>query len=217
MFVAAPRRKRGVRTRAQVAVKIAVKKAPEKAPLRLPRSEHRSSVLQNNTTARQPPHRAALSPPNLPGRLPSHDLVSAPPGPHIGCQSPASILKENPTNQAPKQLSHESSRAAIKPPQAATGSADEPAQYGTEHLSYGPAIYDLISSKFDTVITSIDGEIFSGDERELSELTVNMSLLESTMLIPQSSTRPLILVFEEDGEPRIERYQGLQTRPYPRL
>jgi hypothetical protein len=32
-----------------------------------------------------------------------------------------------------------------------------------------PALYDLISSKFDAVITSIDGENFSGDRRELGQ------------------------------------------------
>ena len=31
----------------------------------------------------------------------------------------------------------------------------------------GPALCDLISSKFNAVITSIDGETFSGDEQEL--------------------------------------------------
>ena len=38
---------------------------------------------------------------------------------------------------------------------------------GTQYLCQGAALYDLISSKFDTVVTLIDGERFSGDEREL--------------------------------------------------
>jgi hypothetical protein len=37
----------------------------------------------------------------------------------------------------------------------------------TQYLCQGAALYDLISSKFDTVVTLIDGERFSGDEREL--------------------------------------------------
>jgi hypothetical protein len=38
---------------------------------------------------------------------------------------------------------------------------------GTQYLNQGAALCDLISSKFNTVITLIDGERFSGDEREL--------------------------------------------------
>jgi hypothetical protein len=38
---------------------------------------------------------------------------------------------------------------------------------GAQYLNQGAALCDLISSKFNTVITLIDGERFSGDEREL--------------------------------------------------
>jgi hypothetical protein len=38
---------------------------------------------------------------------------------------------------------------------------------GTQYLNQGAALYDLISSKFNAVVTMIDGENFSGDEREL--------------------------------------------------
>jgi hypothetical protein len=38
---------------------------------------------------------------------------------------------------------------------------------GTQYLNQGAALYDLISSKFNSVMTSIDGERFSGDEQEL--------------------------------------------------
>ncbi|MCJ1384733.1 hypothetical protein MMC17_007851 [Xylographa soralifera] len=162
MFVAPPRRKRGAKTRAQVTVKIAVKKAPAKAPPRLPRSN-----LQNNASAGQLPHPAAPSPQRLPGRLQSHQLVPAPRDPNGICQSPASSPKETRTDQAQKQSSHEPSQAGIKPPQIAGGSTGEPPRYGMEHREFGPAICDLISSKFNAVITAIDEEIFSGDEREL--------------------------------------------------
>ncbi|TVY40941.1 hypothetical protein LOCC1_G006394 [Lachnellula occidentalis] len=37
---------------------------------------------------------------------------------------------------------------------------------GTQYLNQGAALCDLISSKFDTVITLIDGDKFNGDERE---------------------------------------------------
>ncbi|KAH6662868.1 Alpha/Beta hydrolase protein [Halenospora varia] len=39
---------------------------------------------------------------------------------------------------------------------------------GTQYLNQGAALCDLISSKLDAVITQIDGERFSGDERELA-------------------------------------------------
>jgi hypothetical protein len=37
----------------------------------------------------------------------------------------------------------------------------------TDYLNQGAALCDRISSKLNSVITSIDGEIFSGDEKEL--------------------------------------------------
>jgi hypothetical protein len=39
---------------------------------------------------------------------------------------------------------------------------------GSQYLNQGIGLCDLISSKFDAVITLIDGERFSGDERELA-------------------------------------------------
>lgn len=38
---------------------------------------------------------------------------------------------------------------------------------GSHRFDQEPALYDLIYSKFDAVITSIDEETFSGDRREL--------------------------------------------------
>jgi hypothetical protein len=40
-------------------------------------------------------------------------------------------------------------------------------QQSTQYLNQGAALYDLISSKFNSVVTSIDNERFSGDEHEL--------------------------------------------------
>ncbi len=42
---------------------------------------------------------------------------------------------------------------------------------GTQYLNQGAALCDLISSKFDNIITLIDGENFSGDESELAVLS----------------------------------------------
>ena len=42
---------------------------------------------------------------------------------------------------------------------------------GAQHINQGVGLCDMISSKFDAVITLIDGERFSGDERELAVVT----------------------------------------------
>jgi hypothetical protein len=38
---------------------------------------------------------------------------------------------------------------------------------GTQYLNQSAALYDLICSKFNSVVTSIDGERFSGNENDL--------------------------------------------------
>jgi len=40
-------------------------------------------------------------------------------------------------------------------------------QQGTQYLNQSAALYDLICSKFNSVVTSIDGENFSGNENDL--------------------------------------------------
>lgn len=40
-------------------------------------------------------------------------------------------------------------------------------QLSAGYLNQGAALCDLLSSKLNSVITSIDGGVFSGDEREL--------------------------------------------------
>lgn len=42
---------------------------------------------------------------------------------------------------------------------------------GTQYLNQSAALCDLITSKFDNIITLIDGEQFSGDERELAVMS----------------------------------------------
>ena len=50
-------------------------------------------------------------------------------------------------------------------------------QRGTDFLAHKTPVCDLISSKFNAVITSIDGEIFSGDEKELGMLSLLFSIM----------------------------------------
>lgn len=48
----------------------------------------------------------------------------------------------------------------------------------TQYLTQGAALCDVISSKFDAVITLIDGERFSGDERELAVMVPPQPMLQ---------------------------------------
>ncbi|MCJ1404304.1 hypothetical protein MMC11_007529 [Xylographa trunciseda] len=161
MFVAPPRRKRGAKSRAQVSVKIAVEKAVGKAPLR-------TNASAGPPPPPPPPPYTALPPPQrLPDRLPSLPLTPVPRRRNGVDQYPALVPREPRTDQVPKLPSSKTSQAVIKPAQNAIDEADERPLYCVEHLNNGPAISDLISSKFNAVITSIDGEVFSGDEREL--------------------------------------------------
>ena len=177
MFVAPPRRKRGSKSRAQVTVKFVVKKVPDNAPPRPPHSDQHLSVLQNKACARLPPRTAAPSPHGIPDRLPGPQLLPTPRCPNAIHQSAASIPQETRKHQDGKQYSHDISQSQAKSPQnSAVGMIDKRPEYGMERLDSGSTICDLISSKFDSVITSIDGEIFSGDERELSEFRVKKAL-----------------------------------------
>jgi hypothetical protein len=75
---------------------------------------------------------------------------------------------------------------------ASTNYVNNGVQAGTQYLNQEAALCHLISSKFDTIITLIDGDKFSGDERELAvhqtqrpmwqqeqELTTDRALMKS--------------------------------------
>jgi hypothetical protein len=53
------------------------------------------------------------------------------------------------------------------PAQCVNNAVDEWHQQATEYLDQGTALVDLISNKFNSVITLIDGENFSGEEQDL--------------------------------------------------
>ena len=53
------------------------------------------------------------------------------------------------------------------PVQYVNSEVDEWQQQATEYLDQGAALADLISNKFNSVITLIDGENFSGEEQDL--------------------------------------------------
>lgn len=76
-----------------------------------------------------------------------------------------------------------------------------------EKTIQGPALCDLIASKFDAVLTSIDGETFSGDEQELS-VYIGHNL--------QDSLADLLLVIHGDPQPLLRGGWGSASREVSR-
>jgi hypothetical protein len=65
--------------------------------------------------------------------------------------------------------------------QSMDGGADDWRQQAAEYFNQEAALVDLISNKFDNVITLIDGENFSGDEKDLGAYNlVNLGQYLST-------------------------------------
>ncbi len=62
---------------------------------------------------------------------------------------------------------------------------------GTQHLNQGAQLCDLISSKFNTIITLIDEERFSGDERELAVAPPTTLLWQQQQQEPEYASRTL--------------------------
>ena len=76
-------------------------------------------------------------------------------GNHTYPSPPATTCSPNPGWGQSATLNHKTQ---------VTAEAPEPCW---EQTLQGPALGDLIASKFDAVLTSIDNETFNGDEREL--------------------------------------------------
>lgn len=134
-------------------------------------------IIFNPKRKRPPPCRAAQSgssnpsPPSTPPILPqSRPLRPAPSDPppyalYPPERNPPRTLAPTSTTQ-PRQ-NGPASRVAVDSSQA---TRDGPKQWQPkvpDALRHRRSLCDLISSKLDAVITSIDGEVFSGDEREL--------------------------------------------------
>lgn len=54
-------------------------------------------------------------------------------------------------------------------------------QRTTEYMNQGAALCDIISSRLNAIITSIDGEVFSGNENELGKTTLGRYLWETAL------------------------------------
>ena len=115
----------------------------------------------------QPPRYSVLFPPeqtSLPQR-PRHSLHAPP---HTASQTPSSL----PPQPATSNVLHTASSNAVLARPVITAERPvnniivEPQRTSPEALAHD-VLCDLISTKFDAVITSIDGEQFGGDEQEL--------------------------------------------------
>ncbi|KAI9823789.1 MAG: hypothetical protein M1819_001136 [Sarea resinae] len=70
------------------------------------------------------------------------------------------------TQQLGRQPASNLQKPAIESLQSVNGKMDLMQVGATHWLNHGAALYELMSSRLDAVITSIDGELFNGDERE---------------------------------------------------
>ncbi|MCJ1475267.1 hypothetical protein MMC13_003929 [Lambiella insularis] len=136
---------------------------PDDVPAQSPCIDTRPPFSQENTIAEPPPYTVTA----LDKSYAAH---------HQSCPQRGSVRLQSNANFLPPVLSKDirlvaarevPSIASPKPLQNGSDGLDDWDHRRTDHLNRGPAICDLISSKFDAVITSIDGEVFSGDEREL--------------------------------------------------
>ncbi len=93
--------------------------------------------------------------------------------PCLGTQPKAlSPLQKNAAQNA-KMKSSTNLAAVLQPASAMLSAAvghSHSCQKTADYLNQGAALCDLIASKLNAVITSIDSELFSGEERDLGEL-----------------------------------------------
>lgn len=165
MFVA-PRRKN--RTKSQASVH--GKQAPAKVTAKSPRVDTHALAIQNTTNRGPPPYTvSAVRPPWPVQYRPNHQQVAVRLQSNSYCSPPTLANDLGLMVGTGGYYNIDVSLSLPGSLQVRTDGMDDWDHRGSDHLNRGPAICDLISSKFDAVITSIDGEVFSGDERELSE------------------------------------------------
>ena len=176
-----PPQKRTVRTRGKVYIE--AKRAPAKAGKQLARQNAIDTpsplpVNQNPNSSQSPYSSPVPRTQHVQQRLqqpvqpipPPRLLSHGPPPPHVspyGDQQPP----DRPlfTVLCNHRIVNELPDIVTRPVQMTLNGFEKWAEWGNEYhyRPRGTGIADLIASKFDAVITSIDGESFSGDEREL--------------------------------------------------
>lgn len=104
----------------------------------------------------------------------------SPYGPESYGSPPGQMIQWSPPPNAPNAIylnqdQSSTQQSLLHIPSAVTGGLHKASKsvnsLNTRYLTQGAALYDRMSSKLDTVITCMDEEKFSGDERDLSELT----------------------------------------------
>ncbi|KAH0556118.1 hypothetical protein GP486_005946 [Trichoglossum hirsutum] len=105
----------------------------------------------------------------------------------------------------------------VSQPQSMNDIADEWQQQRTEYFSQEAALTDLISNKFNSVITLIDGENFSGDEEDLGVYTTRSILAnifrQVNAHVSQWSMETPTLGLEVEEPQEQGQHRGVQTSP----
>ena len=130
--------------------------------------DHLPTSVPFDARSPPPPYTVSVPFPQTVSQFPPYPAYGSP-----GYHRPALAHQQDPWLATPKRTPYvELTKAISRPLQAALDCGDQWHDRGSDLLSRGTAVCDLISSKFDAVITSIDGEVFSGDERELGILNI---------------------------------------------
>ena len=152
---------------------------------------------------------------------PNHDRVPPQPSPY-GYEHPPAFTHERPwMDTLPVQGCNDLTEIIRRPIEATLNGLEQWHQWGSDYLHHGSGhssgVCDLISSKFNAVLTSIDGEAFSGDERELGrQLDSPHAQGWYTDCSQLYILRP-ILPFGGDGAFRVGKSPRRQTTPFRRL
>jgi len=152
---------------------------------------------------------------------PNHYHIPPQPSPY-GYQHPPTFTNERPwMNTSQVQSCNDLPEVLRRPIEATLDGLEQWHQRGSDYLhhgvGHGSGVCNLISSKFNAVLTSIDGEAFSGDERELGRQLKNPNLQVWYIDCLQLSILHLIPPFEEDGECQVEKSPRRPTTPFRRL
>ena len=176
-----PPQKRTVRTRDKVYIE--ARRTPGKAgkqPARQNATNNSSTPVANQIPSSPPPPYSSSvpRPQHIQQRPPPQAIQQFPPPQPLNYVPPQSQLVPYGYQQFPdrplvnlsnNQIVNDLPDIVARPMQMILNGFEQWADWGNEYRyrPQGTGIGDLIASKFDAVITSIDGESFSGDEREL--------------------------------------------------
>ena len=174
------KRPAGTKSQHHVKSKSKSKKPPRNSSQQPPSKTVNSPQVQaRHNTGPPPPYTYAHSAPSpqlVPRVCPPNPYHASPqPIPYgYGYQQPRTSNNQRPwMAHVEGQSCNDLTEVIRRPIEATLNGLEQWHQRGSDYLHHGTgpgsAICDLISSKFNAVLTSIDGEAFSGDERELGK------------------------------------------------